>query len=105
MNGEKDEMSKQEKEKDFNGVVVFSATKAMDRDRLGEVITKWMRENPKATVVDKTITQSSDSEFHCVTITLWYALPEGVAAVDGRDFTPRTFNGNNGNGQSRQQVR
>lgn len=55
----------------FTGVKVFSATKARDRDMLGEVITDWLRSNP-VTVVDKVVTQSSDSEFHCLTITLFY---------------------------------
>ena len=56
----------------FNGVKVFSATKAKDRDELGEQITKWLRSNPEMVVTDKIVTQSSDSEFHCITITLFY---------------------------------
>jgi len=57
---------------DFNGVKVFAATKAHDREQLGETITHWIRENPNLQIVDKIVTQSSDSEFHCVTITLFY---------------------------------
>ena len=56
----------------FNAVKVFSATKAKDREDLGEQITRWMRANPNAKVVDKIVTQSSDSEFHCITITLFF---------------------------------
>ena len=57
----------------FDGVKVFSATKHKERDELGEVITRWLR-NKKGTIelVDKLVTQSSDSEYHCVTITLFY---------------------------------
>jgi len=58
---------------DVTGVKVFSATKAKERELLGEVITDWMRTNQdRVDVVDKIVTQSSDSEFHCLTITLFY---------------------------------
>lgn len=56
----------------FNGVKVFSATKAREREDLGENITRWLRANPALRVVDKVVTQSSDREFHCLTITLFY---------------------------------
>lgn len=54
------------------GVKVFSATKAKEREGLGEQVTKWIRNNPEAEIVDKIVTQSSDSEFHCLTITVFY---------------------------------
>lgn len=60
---------------DFSAVKVFSATKAREREELGETITKWLRENPGISIVDKVVTQSSDNEFHCVTIVLFYNLP------------------------------
>ena len=56
----------------FQGVKVFSATKAKERELLGEEVTRWIRANPDAEIVDKIVTQSSDSEFHCLTITLFY---------------------------------
>jgi hypothetical protein len=56
----------------FTGVKVFSATRARDREELGEVITRWLRGNPTFQVVDKVVTQSSDREFHCLTITVFY---------------------------------
>ena len=56
----------------FTGVKVFSATKARERDELGEKVTGWLRNNPEAKVVEKRVTQSSDAEFHCLTITLFY---------------------------------
>jgi hypothetical protein len=55
----------------FTGVKVFSTTLARDREMMGENITKWIRENPNAEIVDKVVTQSSDKEFHCLTITLF----------------------------------
>lgn len=57
---------------DFTGVKVFSATKAREREELGEVITRWLDDNPDIQIVDKVVRQSSDREFHCVTIVLFY---------------------------------
>jgi hypothetical protein len=57
---------------DFTGVKVFSATKAKDREELGEVITRWLRSNPGIEVVDREVRQSSDNEFHCLTLVLFY---------------------------------
>ena len=56
------------------GAKVFTATKAKDREELGEVLTRWLRDNPRAKVLDKVVTQSSDREFHCLSITLFYEL-------------------------------
>ncbi len=56
----------------FSGINVFSATKAKERQGLGERVTAWLREHPEKEVVEKTVTQSSDREFHCLTVTLFY---------------------------------
>lgn len=64
----------------FTGVKVFSATKARERESLGENVTLWMKANPGLAVTDKIVTQSSDREFHCLTITLFYNHPEAAAA-------------------------
>jgi hypothetical protein len=56
----------------FTGIKVFSTTLARDREQMGESITRWLRENPQHEIVDKVVTQSSDKEFHCLTITLFY---------------------------------
>ena len=53
------------------GVKVFTATKARDREMLGEAITRWLQDNPRARVTDKIVTQSSDSQFHCLSITIF----------------------------------
>lgn len=59
----------------FDGLKVFSATKQKERDELGETVTRWLNEKKnEIEVVDKMITQSSDSEYHCVTISLFYKL-------------------------------
>jgi hypothetical protein len=57
----------------FDGVKVFSATKARDRDDLGSRITDWISNNKtKIEIVDKKVTQSSDNEYHCFTVTIFY---------------------------------
>ena len=54
------------------GIKVFSATKAKEREFLGETITDWIRTHPDYKVLYKVVTQSSDAEFHCLAITLVY---------------------------------
>jgi hypothetical protein len=56
----------------FSGVKVFSATKAKERDELGETVTRWLRANADLEVVDRVVSQSSDDEFHCLSIILFY---------------------------------
>lgn len=56
----------------FTGVKVFSTTLARDRDVMGETIGRWIAENPGIEIVDREVRQSSDREFHCLTITLFY---------------------------------
>ena len=56
----------------FTGVKVFSATKAKKRKELGEKVTHWLAANPNCAVQEKVVTQSSDREFHCLTITIFY---------------------------------
>ncbi len=59
----------------FDGIKVFSATKQKERDELGETATRWLNEKKNdVDIVDKIVTQSSDSEYHCITITLFYRL-------------------------------
>lgn len=56
----------------YSGVKVFSATKARERESLGERITEWIADNKQIEIVDTTVTQSSDREFHCLSITIFY---------------------------------
>ena len=62
----------------FTGVKVFSATKAKERDDLGEQVTRWLRANADLEIVDRTVTQSSDNEFHCLTVVLFYKPRNGA---------------------------
>ena len=59
----------------FDGVKLFAATKFADRQILGETVTNWIAANQQLTVADVVVTQSSDAEFHCVTICVFYRLP------------------------------
>ncbi len=67
---------------------VFSCTLARDREQLGERITKWLRQHPELTVVDTVVSQSSDQEFHCLTVTLVLSA-EQVAADRAPAAAPR----------------
>ena len=56
----------------FTGVKVFTTTLARDREAMGEHISRWLADHPDLEVVDREVTQSSDKEFHCLSITLFY---------------------------------
>ncbi|HVR00902.1 MAG TPA: hypothetical protein VMT47_02110 [Polyangia bacterium] len=61
----------------FDGVSVFSATKFGDRERLGERVTRWLRDHPDLEVVKTVVTLSSDAEFHCLALTLFWRAGTG----------------------------
>lgn len=67
--------------KPFNGVKVFTATMAQNRETLGEKIGAWLGSDPTREVVDTVVTQSSDESFHCIAITIFYWQPEAAAAA------------------------
>jgi hypothetical protein len=56
----------------FTGLKVFSTTLARDRDQMGETITRWLAANPGLEVVDRVVAQSSDKEFHCLSVILFF---------------------------------
>jgi hypothetical protein len=55
----------------WQGVQVFSATMAKERTELGEKVERWIRDN-KVDVVETVVAQSSDSEYHCISITVFF---------------------------------
>jgi hypothetical protein len=57
---------------EFTGVKVFSTTLARDRDVMGETISRWLAAHPDLEILEREVRQSSDKEFHCLTITLFY---------------------------------
>jgi folate-dependent tRNA-U54 methylase TrmFO/GidA len=54
------------------GVKVFTTTLARDREALGETITRWLAEHPQLEILERQVRQSSDRQFHCLSITLFY---------------------------------
>jgi hypothetical protein len=56
----------------FTGVKVFSATKAKEREELSDNITRWLKSNADLEIVDKVVAQSSDNEFHCYSMVIFY---------------------------------
>ncbi len=57
---------------EYQGAKVFSATKAKEREDLGEKVTQWLKDNPGYKLKDTVVRQSSDNEFHCLTIVVFY---------------------------------
>ena len=53
-----------------NVVKVFSATRARDRESLGEAVTAWIAHNADVRILKTFVMLSSDSEFHCLSIVL-----------------------------------
>ena len=56
----------------FDSVKVFAATKFTDRACLGEVVTEWIAQHPHNQITEIAVRQSSDAEFHCVTLIVFY---------------------------------
>ncbi len=52
-------------------IKVFTATKARDREALGDVITSWLQHHDEYEVFDRIVLQSSDAEYHCLSITFF----------------------------------
>ena len=50
-----------------------------DRDVLGDRVSQWRADNPQLEIVDVVVTQSSDESFHCLAITVFYAVKESAA--------------------------
>ncbi len=57
---------------DFDGMMIFSASKHGDRERMGENVTAWRLRNSTSVITDVRTMQSSDNEFHCVTVIIFY---------------------------------
>jgi len=55
----------------FDAMKVFSTTLQRDRDVMGERISQWLKDHPELTPVETQVTQTSDREYHCLTVTLF----------------------------------
>ena len=56
----------------YTGAKVFTATKAKERSELGEQITHWRESNPQFKIKNTEVVQSSDNEFHCLSIIVFF---------------------------------
>lgn len=56
----------------YNGVKVFSASKAEEREFLGERVTSWLAEHSHLEVRKIQTLQSSDKAFHCISVIVFY---------------------------------
>lgn len=55
----------------ISAVKIFWATFGEHRNAMGERISDWLRQHQELKVVDCLVTQSADSGFHCLTVTLF----------------------------------
>lgn len=56
----------------FDAVKVFAATKFTERAQLGELVTEWIARHPENQITEIAVRQSSDAEFHCLTLIVFY---------------------------------
>jgi folate-dependent tRNA-U54 methylase TrmFO/GidA len=56
----------------FTGCKVFTTTLARDREAMSDTITRWLQDHPELEIVDKVVALSSDRQFHCLSIVLFY---------------------------------
>lgn len=56
----------------YEGLKVFTAAKSSERERLGERVTDWLSSQPDVEIIDTVVRQSSDSQFHCLSILVFY---------------------------------
>lgn len=56
----------------IKGVKVFSATKHTDREEIGERVERWLKANSDLEVIDCRTLQSSDNNYHCLSVVLLY---------------------------------
>jgi hypothetical protein len=56
----------------FEGVEVFTATLAAEREKLGKRATRFIADHPELEIVDRKVSQSSDRTHHCLTLMLFW---------------------------------
>jgi len=56
----------------FTGCKVFTTTLARDREAMSDKITQWLQAHQELEIVDKTVTLSSDRQFHCLSIVFFF---------------------------------
>jgi hypothetical protein len=56
-------------------VKVFSASRVIDRNALGEKVQEWIASNPTAQISRVIVKQSSSGKGHCLSIVLLLSAP------------------------------
>jgi hypothetical protein len=56
----------------YDGLEIFSATLASEREKIGDRVTRFLIEHPDLVPVKTEIRQSSDSSHHCLTVLLFW---------------------------------
>lgn len=79
----------------YSAVRTFSETKARDRQELGERITKWIRDE-KPIIIDTKVCQSSDHEFHCLSVVIFYKEGGDQTETEPISCTRRRCHGDRG---------
>lgn len=64
----------------FTDVKVFSVSTYGARLELSDRINEWLAQNRDIEIVDKEVLQSSDSSFHCYTLTLFFVRTKPASA-------------------------
>lgn len=60
----------------ISGCKVFTATRAREREELGEAVTRWLAAHPDVEAVRTDVMQSSDAAYHCLSIVCWFRARE-----------------------------
>src|SRR3569623_1908635 len=66
----------------INGVKVFSATMAQERENLREKVTVSVRAHPQCKLEDTIVPQSSDEAFHCLAISVCFLDEKALRKSD-----------------------
>jgi hypothetical protein len=56
----------------FTGMKVFSTTLARDREVMGDTVSRWLADHPELEAIGHDVRQSSDRQFHCLSIIVYY---------------------------------
>ena len=63
-------------------VMVFSVTKAKDRELIGEQVTAWIAAHPDGRILKTIVALSSYFAFHCLSIVLLCSAHSGDAFMN-----------------------
>lgn len=56
----------------YDGLEVFSATLATEREKIGTRVTRFLTDHPDLKVINTEVRQSSDASHHCLSVLLFW---------------------------------